>query len=155
MTYAAPRGHALIDRGLYLPKSWADHTDRCAAAGIPDSSAVFATKPALAKTLISRAVDAGVPAGWVAGDEVYGADPSLRASVRGHGLGYVFAVSANRRVPTQAGPIRVDALPALLPAWAWQQHSCGSGGHGERIYSWAWVALLPKTQTATPDAITC
>ena len=144
VTYAAPRGHALIDRGLYLPKSWADHTDRCAAAGIPDSSAVFATKPALAKTLISRAVDAGVPAGWVAGDEVYGADPSLRASVRGHGLGYVFAVSANRRVPTQAGPIRVDALPALLPAWAWQQHSCGSGGHGERIYSWAWVALLPE-----------
>ena len=38
VTYAAPRGHALIDRGLYLPKSWADHPDRCAAAGIPDSS---------------------------------------------------------------------------------------------------------------------
>jgi SRSO17 transposase len=63
LTYAAPRGHALIDRALYLPKSWADDTDRCTAAGIPSSSTVFATKPALAKTLISRAVDAGVPAG--------------------------------------------------------------------------------------------
>jgi hypothetical protein len=53
-----------------------------------------------------------VPAGWVTGDEVYGADPRLRAAVRGHQLGYVLAVSANRRVPTHAGPIRVDALPA-------------------------------------------
>jgi SRSO17 transposase len=144
VTYAAPRGHALIDRGLYLPKSWAEDPARCDSAGIPDDKRDFATKPALARILIDRAVTAQVPAAWVAGDEVYGADPSLRAGVRGHGLGYVFAVSANRRVPTHAGPIRVDALPALLPAWAWQQHSCGSGSHGERIYSWAWVALLPE-----------
>jgi SRSO17 transposase len=33
LTYAAPRGHALIDRALYLPRSWADDHDRCAAAG--------------------------------------------------------------------------------------------------------------------------
>ena len=85
------------------------------SAGIPDDKRDFATKPALAKTLIDRAVTAKVPAAWVAGDEVYGADPTLRASIRGHGLGYVFAVAANRRVPTHAGPIRVDALPALLP----------------------------------------
>jgi hypothetical protein len=62
---------------------------------------------------------------------VYGAEPSLRASVRGDGLGYVFAVSANRRAPTHPGPIR-DCL-ALLPAWAWQRHSCGFASHGERI----------------------
>ena len=58
---------------------------------------------------------AKVPAAWVAGDEVYGADPRLRAAIRGHGLGYVLAVAANRRVPTHAGPIRVDRLPAMLP----------------------------------------
>jgi SRSO17 transposase len=29
LTYAAPRGHALIDRALYLPKSWSNDTDRC------------------------------------------------------------------------------------------------------------------------------
>ena len=66
--------------------------------------------------MIARAVEAKVPAAWVAGDEVYGADPRLRAAIRGHGLGYVLAVAANRRVPTPAGPIRVDALPALLPS---------------------------------------
>ena len=69
--YAAPRGHALIDRELYLPKSWTDDRDRCAAAGIP-ATVTFATKPQLAKRMIERAAGAAVPFAWVAGDEVYG-----------------------------------------------------------------------------------
>lgn len=149
LTYAAPRGHALIDRALYLPRSWTDDAARCDAAGIPGDKRGFATKPALARALITRAVEAKVPAAWVAGDEVYGADPTLRATIRGHRLGYVLAVSANRRVPTQAGPIRVDALPAMLPSRAWQKHSAGAGSHGRRLYSWAWIALLPEDDTDT------
>jgi hypothetical protein len=78
LTYAAPRGHALIDRALYLPKSWTEDSDRCDEAGIPLSNRSFATKPTLAMALIDHAVHAGVPAAWVAGDEVYGADPKLR-----------------------------------------------------------------------------
>src|SRR6516165_5630928 len=35
LTYAAPRGHALIDRALYLPKSWCEYPDRCDRARIP------------------------------------------------------------------------------------------------------------------------
>ena len=73
--------------------------------------------------------------------------PGLRAAIRGHRLGYVLAVAANRRVPTQAGPIRVDRLPAMLPKRAWQKHSAGAGSHGPRIYSWAWIALLPEDDT--------
>jgi SRSO17 transposase len=145
LTYAAPRGHALIDRALYLPRSWAEDPTRCTAAGIPDGQRGFATKPTLAATLISRAVEARIPAAWVAGDEVYGADPRLRAAVRGHGLGYVMAIAANRRVPTHAGPIRVDALPTLIPTHAWQKHSAGAGAHGPRLYSWAWFQLLART----------
>ena len=149
LTYAAPRGHALIDRALYLPRSWAGDPARCDDAGIPTSKRDFATKPALAKALITRALDAKVPAAWVAGDEVYGADPRLRAAIRGHGLGYVLAVSANRRMPTAAGPIRVDRLPAMLPIRAWQKHSAGAGGHGPRIYSWAWITLLAEDTSDT------
>ena len=80
----------------------------------------------------------------MAADEVYGADPALRAAIRSHGLGYVLAISANRRVPTAAGPIRVDQIPALLPRRAWQKHSAGPGSKGQRLYSWAWIALSPE-----------
>ena len=149
LTYAAPRGHALIDRALYLPKSWTDDSNRCADAGIPEDKRGFATKPQLAVELIDRAVAAKIPAGWVAGDEVYGADPRLRAAVRSHRLGYVLAIAANRRVPTHAGPIRVDALPALIPPHAWQKHSAGAGAHGPRLYWWAWIRLLPEDDTDT------
>jgi len=149
LTYAAPRGHALIDRALYLPKSWTDDPGRCDDAGIPDEQREFATKPTLAATLIDRVVEAQVPASWVAGDEVYGADPKLRTTIRGHGLGYVLAIAANRRVPTHAGPIRVDALPALIPPHAWQKHSAGAGAHGPRLYSWAWFQLLAEDDTTT------
>jgi SRSO17 transposase len=149
LTYAAPRGHALIDRALYLPRSWTEDPARCTDAGIPDGQRGFATKPTLAATLIDRAVAAKIPAAWVAGDEVYGADPRLRARVRSHGLGYVMAIAANRRVPTHAGPIRVDALPALIPAHAWQKHSAGAGAHGPRLYSWAWFRLLSEDHTDT------
>ena len=148
LTYAARRGHALIDRALYLPRSWTEDSDRCAAAGVPKNMG-FATKPALATAMITRAVQAGVPAAWVAGDETYGADPTLRRTVRQHGLGYLLQVAANRRVPTHAGPIRVDQLPGMLPPRAWQTYSAGPGSKGDRIYSWAWIELLPDDDTDT------
>jgi SRSO17 transposase len=65
---AAP-GHAVVDRELYLPRAWIDDPDRLRAAGVPDQVR-FATKPALAKAMVCRALDAGVPAAWVTGDEM-------------------------------------------------------------------------------------
>jgi SRSO17 transposase len=142
LTYAARRGHGFLDRRLYLPRSWTSDPDRRRAAGIP-VGVEFATKPALATAMIADAVAAGVPARWVAGDEVYGADPRLRETVRALGLGYVLQVAANRRVTTPAGVFRVDALPALIPEKAWHEYSAGAGSKGPRYYAWAWVELLP------------
>ncbi len=48
--YTSRIGHALIDRELYLPRSWAD-PDRRIAAGVPDD-VEFATKPALATAMV-------------------------------------------------------------------------------------------------------
>jgi len=86
LVYATDAGHAVIDRELYLPRAWTDDPDRLQAAGVPDQVG-FATKPKLATTMITRALDAGVPAAWVAGDEVYGANPGLRAELERRGLG--------------------------------------------------------------------
>jgi SRSO17 transposase len=143
LTYATARGHAFLDRRLYLPKSWTSDPARCRAAGVP-ADVQFATKPALATAMITAAVAARVPTRWVAGDEVYGADPQLRATVRTLGLGYVLQVAANRRVSTPAGIFRVDALPALIPERLWQDYSAGPGSTGPRYYAWAYVQLLAE-----------
>jgi SRSO17 transposase len=140
LVYASQAGHAVIDRELYLPRAWTDDPDRLQAAGVPDQVG-FATKPDLATTMITRALDAGVPAGWVAGDEVYGANPRLRAELEARQIGYVLAVACDHRVPFGGASHRADALLAKVPARAWQQVSCGKGAKGHRHYDWAFLRL--------------
>ncbi|GAB3329234.1 transposase [Micromonospora halotolerans] len=55
-------------------------TARQDCGGVPEE-AWFATKLALARQMIAAALNAGVPAGRVTSDEVYGADPGLRADL--------------------------------------------------------------------------
>jgi len=142
LSYAGPTGHALIDRELYLPRSWIADLARCAAAGIPARTA-FATKPVLARRMIGRALDAGTPAAWVTGDEVYGADPHLRADLERRRVGYVLAVAASHTVATAAGTCAARQLAARLPRRAWQRYSAGEGAKGHRYYDWAWAAIDP------------
>jgi len=100
LTDAGANGYALIDRELYLPRSWTTDPGRC--AGVPDH-VKFATKPALARAMLVRALHTGVRARWVSGDEVYGADPQLRTELHNREVGYVLAIGSNQRVPTAAG----------------------------------------------------
>ena len=81
LTYASAKGHALMDRALYLPDAGpltaiACRSGRARARRVRD-------QPALAQAMITGALAAGVPASWVAGDEVYGADSKLRKHLRG------------------------------------------------------------------------
>jgi len=140
LTYATEAGHAFIDRDLYLPQSWTDDQQRCADAGVP-AETQFATKPQLAKQMIDRALDAGVPARWVAGDEVYGNDPRLRESLQEHGVAHVLAVARDHRIRTHAGPRRAIDLAVTLPATVWQTRSAGPGSKGKRWYAWALVHI--------------
>lgn len=140
LTYTTKVGHALIDRELYLPRTWTGDAQRCAAAGVPEDTG-FATKPALASRMILRALDAGVPAGWVAGDEVYGGNPTLRADLETRQAGYVLAVACDHRVTTAAGTHRADEMVKRLPKRAWQRLSAGKGAKGHRFYDWAWISL--------------
>jgi hypothetical protein len=82
--YAGPKGHALIDRALYLPEGWAGDAGRRAGAGVPEEVA-FTTKPKLGAAMLERALDAGVPCSWVTGDSVYGADRALRRRIEARG----------------------------------------------------------------------
>jgi SRSO17 transposase len=140
--YATPTGRALIDRELYLPRAWTDDRERARAAGIGDEVG-FATKPELARAMLTRVLEAGVPAGWLTADEVYGQDKRLRVWCEQHGLPYVLATRSNDTVATVDWRQRqVRALIAELPESAWARRSAGAGAHGQRLYDWARVELL-------------
>jgi len=92
-SYVSDKGHAFIDRALYLPKAWTSDPDRLTAAHVPEIVA-FATKPRLAVGMVAGAIAAGVPFAWVAADSVYGVG-ELEAALRRAGKGYVLGVNAN------------------------------------------------------------
>ncbi|WP_351237572.1 IS701 family transposase [Streptomyces sp. NPDC002133] len=140
LVYTGQRGHAAVDRELYIPRSWTDQPDRCQAAGLAPGTA-FATKPELAARMIARFLDAGHRARWVAGDEVYGGNPRLRTVLEERGSGYVLAVARTHEVTTHAGKFRADFLVKKLPKRAWQKLSAGTGAKGQRFYDWAHIAL--------------
>ena len=96
-----------------------------------------------------------MPARWVTGDEVYGADPGLRAECETHRIGYVLAIGCDRRIPTDAGPVRADELAAGLPRRAWQRLSAGAGAKGERYYDWAWIDHTDRAHHDDPLDTQC
>jgi hypothetical protein len=102
LAYATPAGRTLLDRELYLPKSWTDDRERCAEAGISDEIG-FAIKPELAEKMLRRALDADVPAVWVTGDEAYGQVSAPRRAISEHGVSYLLAVPSNQRVHAVGG----------------------------------------------------
>ena len=97
--------------------------------------------------MIARAVEAGVPARWVSGDEVYGADPDLRDRLEALQLGYVLGIGCNRRVTVHGARggvrMRADQIAAGLGPHCWTRYSAGAGAKGPRFYEWAFVALHP------------
>jgi SRSO17 transposase len=106
----------------YLPRSWTSDPARCRAAGVTDGTA-FATKPALARQMITRALDAGTPAAWVTADEVYGQDPALRAELARRGTGYVVAILPHPESSCTGPDGNDDIRPQPAPATTAEQPS--------------------------------
>jgi SRSO17 transposase len=147
LAYTTDAGHGVIDRELYLPQQWLADPQRCRGAGVPDQVG-FATKPELARRMLERALEAGVPAGWVTADEVYGNSPALRGWLEGRQLPYVLAVKATEPLPPPSGPPTAAAwLAEQLPPESWLRISAGQGAKGRRWYAWSRV---PLESTGTP-----
>lgn len=133
------RGRALIDRALYLPKSWCDDPERCRQAKVPEGTG-FATKPRLAEAMLARAFENGFMPDWVLADEVYGGDPVFRGFLERRARPYVVAVSKQHRVPIAGRLRRVDVLAHEAHAADWHRLSVGDGSKGPRAYDWVAVA---------------
>jgi SRSO17 transposase len=139
LAYVTARAHTLFNVRLYLPRQWCEDTARRERAQVPEGT-VFATKTVQGTEMVTEAVEAGVPFGWIAGDEVYGRSSKLRAACEDAGKGYVLAVPVNFQVTTPAGRKTAAALARLVPARCWETRSCGRGCKGHRDYEWALVA---------------
>lgn len=141
--YVSHRGHAFIDRALYLPKSWTSNPARLDVVHVP-AETQFATKPALAVQMIARAIAADVPFAWVAADSVYGVG-DVEQALRKAGKGYVLGVSSNHHFGSWVGKPAVAGTAAQIaqdidPA-AWQRLSAGDGTKGARLHDWAYLEL--------------
>jgi SRSO17 transposase len=152
--YASDKGHAFIDRRLYLPKSWTDRPDRLRAAHVPDDVR-FATKPVIAVAMIERALEAGVPFAWVAADSVYGVG-EVEKVLRRAGKGYVLGVTGTHPFWSWGEALiagTAEEIAQTLPASAWARLSAGDGTKGPRLYDWAYLELadLEAEEVGCPE----
>jgi SRSO17 transposase len=143
LSYSSPKGHALIDRRLYLPQAWAEDEERRKKTHVPDE-VVFATKPKIGIAMVEAALDAGVPCSWVLGDTVYGCDKRLRVMLEERGKPYVLAVCSNERLTIDASfrTRTAQEVAASLAAKDWHRLPAGQGSKGPRLYDWARARLL-------------
>jgi len=141
--YVSDKGHAFIDRRLYLPQDWTKNPARLRAAHVPEEVG-FTTKPRLALDMIEGAIAAGVSFGWVAADTVYGTG-EVEMALRRSGKGYVLGVSATQPFNSWIGKPEVagtaEAIARGLEPSAWVRLSAGEGTKGARLYDWAYLEL--------------
>jgi SRSO17 transposase len=148
LSYSSEKGAAFIDRALYLPQEWAEDFARREEAGVP-KEVRFATKGKLAKEMLKRAFEAGVPARWVVADTVYGTARGLRGWLEEQGCSYVLAVTGTQGVYHEGCQRRARTVAKRLPGEAWFRASAGKGSKGERLYEWAGVPLPDADEAQT------
>ena len=156
--YVTARGQAWADFDVYMPDRWARDMPRRRAAGIP-GDLQFATKPQLAERQLDRLLAAGLPARWVAFDEVYGRGEGLRKAAARAGLSYVAIIPCDYPVPLPSGAV-IRADEAVAHA-VFERRSCGNGSKGPRYSDWAMTAtgikgqyLLIRRLISRPDQLT-
>jgi SRSO17 transposase len=135
LAHTTTRGSALIDRELYLPASWTQDRERCHRAGVPDAVG-YRSRAELARHMVHRALDGGVPAAWFAADEPYGDSDPLRAWLKTRDIGYVLATNRHAWITTVTGTsAQARELARRLPPAAWRRADAG------RAHEWAVVPM--------------
>lgn len=140
LSYVTAAGdRVLLDRELYVPKSWFADRDRCAEAAIP-SDVEFQTRPQQVAAMLERQRAAGVGFRWFAADEEFGQNPGLRSYLEQAGIAYVMAIPQTTQcTDTAETRYSVNELPARLSPGAWSRRACGIGTKGHRVYEWALI----------------
>jgi SRSO17 transposase len=146
LCYASPKGHAPLDRKLYLPEEWATDEKRREKCHVP-AEVIFQEKWRIGLAMVDRCRTEGLPHGWVGGDDELGRPSEFRAALRARHERYVLDVPCNTRVRDleaarprrkQAGKgrkrkvpfVRVDQWAAAQLASAWRKVRVRAGTKG-------------------------
>ncbi len=144
LSYVTARGHALIDRELYLPEDWCSDLPRRQAAHIPDH-VPFATKPELGRRMIQRAQEAHLPIRWVVADTVYGHSPDLRLFLEEQGCAYAMAIPSIEVVcvQTKAGYLLSDVADIAIGSASVQARAPKGRGSLIGLDCRCWIVVHP------------
>jgi len=168
LSIASRSGSLPVGYQLYLPREWAEDTERRRKTGVPEE-VVFKTKPALAMDQIEAALAAGYPRGIVLADAAYGDETAWRERLAGHGLQYAVGVRPGTTVwwgehqplpeSTSGGgcgrprrrlkrdeahqPISVAEVACALPTAAWRSVTWREGVAGPLRSRFARVRVRP------------
>jgi SRSO17 transposase len=160
LAYAAPSGHLLVDRQLYLPQSWAKDQKRCKKCHVP-KTVKYQSKWQIGLGLLQRCRE--VPHAWVTGDDEFGRVAEFREALREAGEHYVLDAPCNtlmrnldERVRRRPGkrprkpPFRrVDAWLKRQPANRWQEIEIRAGAKGPLQVK----AMRARVQTRTKGRV--
>lgn len=92
LAYASAKGHAPLDRRLYLPQKWAQDAKRRRKCHVP-KTVKFQEKWQIGLDLLGRS--AGLRHRWVVADDEFGRVSKFRATLRERGELYVLDVPCN------------------------------------------------------------
>ncbi|TMC17103.1 MAG: IS701 family transposase [Chloroflexi bacterium] len=154
LSYVTARGHAFIDRELYLPEDWINDRERCREAGIADT-VPYRPKWELALIMLKRAREAGLAFDWVTADAIYGRAIELRKWLEKCGYAYALAIACDDTVCVQtsngscllAEAREIDAT--VVKEQDWHRLPMSQGTKGPRWFDWAILAVVH--QGATDD----
>jgi SRSO17 transposase len=145
LAYVSSKGHAPLDRRLYLPKDWANDPARRRECHVP-ADVTYRKTWEIAQDLLHRSGPV-VPHGWVVGDDEFGRASAFRALLRTDRERYVLDVPCHttardldgRRPPRRRGKrgpkrkvpfVRVEAWARRLPAGRWARLMVRAGSKG-------------------------
>jgi SRSO17 transposase len=145
LAYTSTKGHAPLDRRLYLPRQWVDDPVRRQECHVPEGVTYRKTWE-IAHDLLGRS-GREIPHKWVVGDDEFGRASEFRAALRGDGERYVLDVPCNtnvrdldgRRPPRKKAHkgakrkvpfVRVDTWARKLPADRWTRLTIRDGAKG-------------------------
>jgi SRSO17 transposase len=159
--YSSPKGHALLDSRLYLPKCWfePEFEERRQQCRIPEKTA-FKTKPEIAAELLKPLLEKKLFGGnWIACDCSFGNNEAFLKDLP-KDCYYLAEIACTRKVWVKATSISeklktegctVEHLLKVKHLLNWQTHKISEGEKGPIVAAFARVRIYLSAER-TPES---